>query len=256
MFKAIWAARWYVLLGFFTFLIVLILNTPLHFAWRFAEPALGRMPVKVEQVSGTLWNGHLGFTIPSLRGAGRFDGDWQLSPWQLFTGKAVLNLKVQGDGARAQADVQLSADGQLLLENTSAYVESSLIAPLLKANKVGVAGTFELSRVALTADLNRRALANIAGQLVYSGGNVSFLVDRKPVNAVMPMLIGQLGMESEKAVMNVATTEGLALIQAYLQNDGWGGLAIRRRMLDVLGQKWPAQSTEDTVIFEVSQKVL
>lgn len=256
MFKAIWAARWYVLLGFFTFLIVLVINIPLHFVWRYAEPALGRLPVKVEQVSGSLWNGHVRLQIPQLRALGSIDSDWQLSPWPLLAGKADLHLQISGDGLRAESDAQLSAGGLLQLSATSGYLESAAIAPLLKANRVEIGGNFEASAVTAQLDLNKRILSGVGGQLVYSGGNVSFLVDRKPVNATMPMLIGQLGMDADKAVVNVGTTEGQQLIQGYMQPDGWGGVAIRRRFLDVLGQKWPAQSTEETVIFEVSHKVL
>ncbi|WP_430460113.1 type II secretion system protein N [Thalassolituus sp. LLYu03] len=256
MFKAIWAARWYVLLGFFTFLIILVVNTPLHFVWRWVEPSLARLPVKIEQVNGTLWRGHVRLQIPQLRSLGTLDGVWQLHPASLLSGNAALGLAVDGEGVRLKSDVTVSAAGHVALENTQGFLEAASIAPLLRRNQVTVAGHFELNNLALNADLNSRQLSGVQGQLIYSGGDVGFPVDRKPVNATMPMLIGQLAMEGDKAVINFTTTEGQQLIQGYLQPDGWGGAAIRRRFLDVLGQKWPVQSTEDTVIFEVSHKVL
>ena len=58
MLQSIWAARWYLLLGILTFLIVLVVNTPLHFIWQYAEPALGRMPIRIQSPTGTLWQAH------------------------------------------------------------------------------------------------------------------------------------------------------------------------------------------------------
>jgi len=245
-----------VLLGLFTFLIVLAATTPLHFIWRFAEPALGRLPVKVEQVSGTLWNGQLRMQIPALRSAGSLDGKWQSSPLSLLTGSASAHIEAEGEGVRFESDIQAGLRQQVALTNTSAYLDADILAPLLKRNRVGVKGTFELNAVSGWVNLSDRSFGELAGQLVYSGGDVSFLVDRKTVNATMPMVAGNLQMEGDKGVVNIATMDGQPLMQAYAQQDGWGGVAIRRRFLDILGQKWPAQSDEETVIFEVSHKIL
>ena len=51
-------------------------------------------------------------------------------------------------------------------------------------------------------------------------------------------------------------TEGNSIGSGYVQPDGWAGILIRRRLLDLLGQKWPADVSEEAVIFEVSQKIL
>ncbi|MCA6062657.1 type II secretion system protein N [Thalassolituus marinus] len=256
MFKAIWAARWYVLLGLFTFLLILIATTPLHFVWRFAEPAVGRLPVKIEQLGGTLWNGQLRLQVPTLRSAGVIEGQWQLSPLSLFSASPQVHLSLSGDGIRFDGDARLSADQTLTLTNTSAYLDADVLEPLLKRNRTGIKGNFELNAVSGWFNLADRGFGDVAGQLLYSGGDVSFLVDRKTVNATMPMVAGSIEMVGDKAQVNIATMEGTQLIQAYAQQDGWGGVSIRRRFLDVLGQQWPAKADEDTVIFEVSHKIL
>jgi len=81
-------------------------------------------------------------------------------------------------------------------------------------------------------------------------------VDGKPVNATLPMLVGKLNKPADNVELSLTTTEGDAIGSGYLQPDGWGGVAIKRRFLDILGQKWPKDVDEETVIFEVSQKLL
>ena len=70
------------------------------------------------------------------------------------------------------------------------------------------------------------------------------------------MVLGNIAMEGNKAVITATTTDNKELLQAYMQPDGWGGVAVRRRFIDALGQEWPNKAEEDTVIFEVSHKIL
>ena len=256
MLKAIWAARWYLLLGFFTFVIVLTINTPLHFVWRFIEPQAAHLPVRIEQPAGTIWNGRLQLRIPQLNSLGSLETQWQLSPLGLFAGRADLNLRIRGDGVRLRTTASLGSDQVLEIQDAEGFLEAAAVAPLLQRNRVTLGGNFELSQLVAALDLGNRAVTGVSGRLVYSGGEVGFPVNNKPVSATMPMLIGDLSMSDGRAVINVNTMEGQSLIQGYLQPDGWGGVTVRRRLLDVLGQQWPAQATEDTVIFEVSHKVL
>lgn len=256
MFKAIWTARWFVVLGVLTFIFVLVINTPLHFVWRYVEPQAGRLPLKIEQVSGTLWEGRMRFAVPQLRDLGSLDARWQLSPLALLAGRADFDFSVLGDGVRLKSAARIGLDQQLQILGADGYLNADKIQRLLSRNRVSVAGEFELNRLLASINLQTRQFSDVSGRLVYSGGEVGFPVDNKPIRATMPMLIGTLGMEPEKAVLNIETTEGQALIQGFMQQDGWGGIAIRRRFLDVLGQKWPAEATEETVIFEVSHKVL
>ena len=110
----------------------------------------------------------------------------------------------------------------------------------------------------LRSEINWREqrIQTLSGRLTYSGGNISLLVDNKPVSSELPALIGWLSMDGERAIVDVLTMEDDSLLQGYLQPDGWAGLSLKRRFLDVIGQQWPAQAEADTVIFEVSQKVM
>ena len=253
MLHALWRGRWYWLLGFFAFLITLVVTAPLHFLWPYVQPQLPPLPVKIQQVSGTLWDGQAQLT---QRQVGQLDVNWQLSPWSLLTGVANLNLAVTGNGVRLQGQAQANVRQQLTLSYIQGYLDANVMSQELRRNQVSLVGNFELSQFNARFDGQARQLLEATGQLVFSGGPASFLVNRKTVNVEMPMLVAQISRPTEQAEVNIATVDGEAIGQAFLQNDGWGGVALRRRFLDIVEQPWPGESTPDTIIFEVSQKVL
>lgn len=256
MLKSIWAARWYVLLGFVAFLITSLLTTPLHFVWRFLAPELSALPVHVQQVSGTLWQGRIQLQIIQLRELGVLDTRWELSPWALLAGRADLRLQIDSPDLRLQLPLQIGLNKVLHIDGADGYFDLRPLAPMLQRQRTKAEGNVQLNRLLAEVDLNTGVFNQLAGQLVYSGGAVTLLVDNKPVNATLPVLLGQLGREPERAALDLTTESGETLLRGYLQPDGWAGLALRRRFLDVIGQPWPVQAEADSVIFEVSQKVL
>ncbi|MCA6126578.1 MAG: type II secretion system protein N [Thalassolituus sp.] len=260
MLQSIWAARWYLLLGILTFLIVLVVNTPLHFIWQYAEPALGRMPIRIQNPTGTLWHGRLIAEAPEV---GPVQVTWRLSPLSLLSAQPELNLSVDNERVRLHGDAAVTVDlatmtpSSIILTDVSGYLDSQVAAKALKSMRVSVKGDAELSQLNGEFDLVSKQVLSLAGRLIYSGGNVQFPVQRNQVDALLPMLIGEMGMEDDTAVMNVKTPEGKDIARVFLQADGWGGASMRKRAVDLVGQQWPdKQATEDTVIFEVSHKIL
>jgi len=253
MLSAVWAARWYLLLGLLSLLVFLAVSAPLQFVWQYAEPQLGRMPVKVNSVAGTIWDGR--FQIQH-RQLGVVDGEWQLSPLALLGGSLAGEVKASNDRLRLNGQWQASSSGVIEVENLDGFVDISLLNPELRRQRVTLAGELEASALQLTIDANQRQLQAVSGRLVYGGGDASFPVQRKQVNAEVPMIVGNLGMNGDKAVLDIVNTDGEALAQGFLQPDGWAGVAVRRRFIDTIGQKWPQKADVDTVIFEVSHKIL
>lgn len=253
MFKAILAARWYLLLGFFVFTLTLALTTPLHFVWRFAQPYAANLPVKIQQVSGTIWDGQLQINERQL---GLLQVQWQLDQWQLLTAQAQLAVRVAGDGLQLEGSAVIDADQVLVIRQADGFLSSKHLGPLLRRGKASLNGEFELSGLNARIDIPTKQISDLEGQVLFTGGDVGFPVNGKPIQATLPLLVGQLARNGDKSSLDIRTQEGLDIGQAFLQNDGWGGVAIRRRFLDILGQQWPAEATEETVIFEVSQKIL
>lgn len=253
MLSAVWAARWYLLLGLLSLLVFLAVTVPLNLVWQTLEPNLGRLPVQVNSVSGTVWDGR--FQIRE-RQLGVLNGEWQLQPLSLLSGSAVADVAVNSDSLRLTANLQASANGDVQISELDGYFDPLLLAPMLRRQRVSFDGDIEASKVAATLNANTLQVAEVSGRIIYQGGSAEFPVQGKPVSAEIPMIIGNLSMEGDKAVVNIENTDSEALAQGFLQPDGWAGVAVRRRFIDTLGQQWPQKADADTVIFEVSHKIL
>lgn len=253
MLSALSAARWYLLLGFFAFLIFLVVNTPLHFAWEQAQPHLGRLPVEVKQVKGTLWEAD--FQIQD-RQLGTLDGRWKLQPASLLSASPTLDVVLEGEAIRFEGMVTVEPNQQLRIQHGSAFIDSSVAAPMLKQARAKLQGDIQASNLNLVVNPQSKQVLNASGNLVFSGGDASFRVQGKMVDVELPMMVGRLGMDGPKTVLTVTTDEQESLADMFLNPDGWAGVAVKRRFLDVINQPWQASSSADTVIFEVSQKFL
>lgn len=255
MLKRCWRARWYILLGLITFIITLALTTPLHFVWRYLEPQLQGMPVQINQVRGSIWQGRMQVNIPQLSVLGNIDGSWQLEFFPLLVGKAKLRLNLEGQDVRLVLPVTFTAT-TLTIERADGFLQLNSLNPLLQQQRGSADGYVELQQLSSEINWREQRINTVSGRLAYSGGEISLLVDGKPVRAEMPELVGWLAMKEERAIVDISTMEDESLMQGYLQPDGWAGLSLKRRFLDVIGQEWPATAEADTVIFEVSQKVM
>lgn len=255
MLKRCWQARWYVLLGLITFIITMALTAPLHVVWRYVEPQLQGMPVQINQVRGSIWQGHMQVKIPQLTVLGDINGSWQLEFFPLLMGKAKLKLKLEGQDVRLLLPLTVTAN-TLLIERADGFLQIASLNPILQQQRSSAEGEVELQQLSSLVNWREQRIQTLSGRLTYTGGEISLLVDNKPVRAEMPALIGWLSMQEERAIVDISTVEDESLLQGYLQPDGWAGLSLKRRFLDVIGQEWPAKAEADTVIFEVSQKVM
>lgn len=255
MLKTIYSARWYLVLGLLTFLLTLVVTVPLHFVWRFVEPQLQGLPVQISQVRGSVWQGSARVRVPQLLELGEIDGRWQLQPAALLLGELKLQLKFDTPDLRLRLPVTLSAS-HLKIDAGNGYFDLAPLKPIFAREQGSAEGAVELQQLVTTVQLEPLAIEDISGRLTYSGGQVSLLVENKPVKAELPPLLGQLSKDSDKAVLVASTQEQQTLFEGFLKDDGWAGLAIRRSFIDVLGQTWPMKAEADDVIFEVSRKVL
>jgi len=84
---------------------------------------------------------------------------------------------------------------------------------------------------------------------------VSYPKGRKSKNANLPMLVVDLSADKGELMAQVNTEDGQAVAQANLKTDGWGSIAVQKRMVDLLGEPWSNKTSPDSTIFELSEKL-
>lgn len=257
MLKAFWQARWYVLLGLLTFSVVLLLTTPLHFVWRYLQPQLPPLPMSIEQVSGTIWQGRAQVQMPAELPLGTLAVHWTLHPSSLLRGKMQADIRAEANDFRMTLALMAGLDQRVSIVSAQGYLGAEVLKPTLSAGQASLDGYFELQQMQASLDLSALQILDVQGRIVFSGGDVGFLIDGKPITAELPLLIGQL-QQSSSTMSNLlmSTDAGLPVGEVYWQQNGWGGVKMRRRFLDILGQPWPAQADADSIIFEASHKIL
>jgi general secretion pathway protein N len=228
------------------------LTAPLEFIWPKVQPHVGRLPVQIELVSGTLWQGQARVNIPNV---GKVTGQWDIQMSELFSGQLAANVKLSGDELKFKGLVRGNADQVEVIES-EAFMSSRYLAPLLRQGNSSLAGDFELNKFNALFSINDKQILAADGRLLFSGGDVSFPLDGKKISATLPILIGLIKKPADNVEVSITNTEGQDIGNGYVQPDGWAGIGIRRRFLDILGLQWPAEVDAEKVIFEASQKLL
>jgi general secretion pathway protein N len=239
-------------IGFISYLIFLALTAPLEYVWPKVQPHLGPLPVSIDQVQGTVWQGQGRVNIPNV---GKVTGQWDIQLAALLSGQLSAAVNIKGDELKFKGLVTGSL-GQLQIDQGEAFLSSRYLQPVLRQGRSSLTGDFELSQFSGIFLLKDQQILAAAGRLLFTGGDVSFPLDGKNVNATLPVLVGAIQKPAENVELVITNTDGQDIGNGYIQPDGWAGIGIRRRFLDILGLQWPANVAAEKIIFEASQKLL
>lgn len=239
-----------IIVSILAYIVFLLAMLPLNLVYQWVKPTL---PVQVVSVSGTLWNAEV---VAKHKLTGQVRVNWQLSALPLLWGSAQTQLKIESAGVQASAIVTASAlTGELDAQGVNAYVSAGLINQALRVNRVTMQGDVELSNASLGLNVFERQAHKAQGNLVWVGGNVSYPKGRKSKSANLPMLVAKLTTDNGELKAHVTTAEGLAVAKAYVKPDGWGGVSVMKRMIDLVGEPWPNKASPDSTIFDVSERL-
>jgi general secretion pathway protein N len=233
------------------YLVCLLAMFPINLAYKLISPK--NLPVEVVAVSGTVWNGELVFKH-AVSGQVKFN--WQLSPLNLLWGQ--INSQVSFKGAQLDGKGALSMGligGDIELSHATAYINSALINQPLRAQKITVQGDVELNDTNVVFNWYDKKTIMASGRLIWMGGDVKYPKGRKSKHANLPMLVADLSEENGELKAQVNTAEGLGVAYANLKTDGWGSVAVQKRMVDLLGEPWSNKASPDSSIFELSEKL-
>ncbi|GAA6135147.1 hypothetical protein NBRC116188_19370 [Oceaniserpentilla sp. 4NH20-0058] len=233
------------------YLVCLIALTPLSVVHKFLAPE--NLPVEVVAVSGTLWKGEVVLKHPMT---GQISSMWSIYPMALIKGQVKADLEVDSSLAQFTSQVAFNPlTNQVAFNETNGFVSANLVNKALVQSKTQVNGDFELSDTHLEYNLTTGESDEASGQVVWMGGNVVYPKGRKHAQAELPMLVAKITTENKELLANVSTVEGQQLATASIKKDGWANLAVRKAMIDLVGEKWPNKVSSDTVVFEVSERV-
>jgi general secretion pathway protein N len=241
-----------VLFSVLAYVVFLLATFPLNVIYKLVDPK--NLPVQILAVSGTLWNGNITVMHKST---GQVTADWQLNTLSLIVGTLDSVVHIKSAELSADLDASFNAFSQTIkLDTLNGFIQAPLVNRLLKSNKVKISGGLEISNLAVSYNLKEKYAQSAQGRAVWTGGDVRYPKGRKQGQANLPMLIADVSADSGQLNVNVHTDENLSVAKANLKTDGWGSVAILKRMIDLVGEPWPNKASADTSVFEISEKLL
>ncbi|MFY0642546.1 MAG: type II secretion system protein N [Bermanella sp.] len=233
------------------YFVCLIALMPLNVVYRVLAPT--NLPVDVLAVSGTIWQGKV---VIKHDMTGQLDAKWALKPLSLITGRLQAQMSVDSSVFDFKSLVTVNGLTQSIeLEKTSGLVSAGLINKIIAQSKTKMSGDLELNNTHVEYNFATGESSAASGQLVWMGGQVKYPKGRKMASANLPMLVAKLGSENKELKVDVATTDGVQVANASLKKDGWANVAVRKAMIDLVGEKWPNKVSADAVVFEVSERI-
>jgi general secretion pathway protein N len=132
------------------FLLVLLLAAAAAVALFPAKVALdlalkGRDNIRAEQVSGTVWRGHIGALQVGDNRVGAVG--WKLHPMPLLSGTVVTDLRVQGEELDLEARAQRGRDGVLRITDLIATLPAHVLTPVVDSPALELRGSLRLNLV-------------------------------------------------------------------------------------------------------------
>ena len=233
------------------YMLCLIALVPLNVVYRFVAPS--NLPVEVLSVSGTVWQGG---AVIKHNLTGQVQSQWSLDALSLLTGQVRAQVSVRSQQFELESEANYNGLNQTIdLQQTSGFVSATLINQLIAQSKTQISGDLELNKLDIQYNLMTGESGQANGQLVWAGGQVSYPKGRKQGSANLPMLVARLSSENQELSANVTTADGLQVANANLKKDGWANLAVRKAMIDLVGEKWPNKVSADAIVFEVSERI-
>ncbi|HXD83382.1 MAG TPA: type II secretion system protein N [Rudaea sp.] len=119
---------------------IAIATCPASFAWRLVAGNAGAL--KLDGLSGTVWNGHAGSA--SVYGTELGTLDWRLSPLPLLRGAIAAQLDIHGGAVTGNGAVARESDGSLQVTGATIHLPASLAAPALDIPMLQLLGQLDI----------------------------------------------------------------------------------------------------------------
>jgi len=237
------------LLGVLTYFVFLLVIMPASFPVQFLK-AESYPSVHLTQVGGTLWKGQAAVEFESEQ----YQLSWDLNPWSLLLLQLSATFDLRHEQISLSGILVGSVSGVGVMD-VSGFVGDQYLAKLGQDFNVSIENSMRVDGIELFFD--GQAFGNVSGALRWEGGLVSYKAGRKIKSVQVPALKATLGLEGEALLLTVLTQDnGAELTSLNLTPQGMASVVVRRRLLDVVGQRWGQEVDPDFVVFEIQEQLL
>lgn len=230
------------------YLLFLIATFPASYAIGRIE-ALIPKTIAISQVDGTIWQGDLDLVY----GQDQFDVNWQIHPWKLVLMRVAVTFAVENDrlALRGHAHGGLNGVGINALDG---YIGEQYIETIGSEFDVDLETPIRVRQLGLAY---KRQFKDTAGGLYWGGGKVYYQAGRKRKEITLPPLAANITQREGNLLATASLEENSDAVLASLevQPSGLLTVAVRKRALDLVGQKFMREVEGDFIVFESQEQL-
>lgn len=238
-----------ILLGLVSCLFFAVVLMPASLLWRWAGSAVAGLPVTVERVGGTVWNGFLEARTQGVV-SGPLQVKWDVQGWRLLLGEVALELAVEGPRYRLQGRSFWGLWGKGIAA-VQGDVQAALLEQVLGDLGVSMSGAIQVQDLAVHFTGNR--VGEATGQIAWSGGPVAVRSGASPRPVDFPGVKGVLSARDGDLIIAVSETRGNQPLGelSLLPEQGLAGVKVLKRVLSLAGFEAPGE--DDKVLLNLQQ---
>lgn len=210
------------------------------------------LPIKVEQVGGTLWDGFI--VGKTFRGPvkGQHVFSWDLNPLWLLTADVSADLRAEGDDYKVSGTAHIGLFGKGF-SGLNGQIDVGLVNDMLK--ELGATATGELKIQDVTLEFGRGTDIDAAeGMLSWGGGPVSYRQGRNSQNLDFPAIKGTLTQQEGGVLLSVVDSKSNNRLAELTLKGPIGGVTVYKRVMKLAGMGNPPD--EDEVLVQLQQPIL
>lgn len=238
-----------ILTGLLAVLVFAVALLPASLAWRIAGVGLA-LPVSVDRVSGTVWNGFVTGRLRHELAPGPVVIRWNLKALHLLLGEAVLDLGVEGAQYRLQGQGYWGLWGKGL-QDFNGDIRMAMLEQALTQFGVSAGGAVKIEGLTVKFAGNRVGQAD--GQINWSGGQVQVSGPDGTQVLDFPGVQGKLEARDGNLFVNVTETRNNKPLGelSLLPEQGLAGVKVLKRVMVLAG--FDAGGDEDRVLVSLQQ---
>lgn len=223
-----------VLVGILSLLLFAIVLFPASLAWKFASGAASALPIKVERVGGTLWNGFLVGQLSNPMARGPVVVDWNLNGFRLLLGEASMDLSLEGSAYRLSGSGHWGLWGKGV-SDLNGDVQAHLLNQSLRQFDVSAEGVLKIEN--LSINLSGKKITKAIGQISWSGGSVKATGRGSPEPIMYPPIKGVVTETDGNLMLSVTETKSNAPLGelGLMPEKNLGSVKVLQRVLTLAG---------------------
>ena len=214
------------------------------------QASLRSVGVLIKDVEGSVWDGR---ALVQYKGISSII-NWDMHLSEVFALHFPVAFFIESQAGELEALLTLGIS-EIELSVSRADVDLSAINPAIRSQRVTLDGQLMLKDVDLRFEEQKLKFAK--GLVSWSGGDIAYPAQRVIHQRTLPSFRGLVDTNSDGEITAGVRDSGGAfdLIEANVSSEGEALVKVKRRLLDLADEHWPANSNEQDVVFKVKKKI-